>query len=133
MAAKAGREQAWLADATAELSQQTGAEVFVVSVDGLELEALSPTPRDEFVALARQSIDQAVARLRAAGVTAEGAVRSGAVVRGVLLYAEEENADLIVCGASTKSAMARRVLGSVPVELISRSRRPVLVITPPSG
>jgi hypothetical protein len=26
--------------------------------------------------------------------------------------------------------MARRVLGSVPVELIQRARRPVLVITP---
>ena len=28
--------------------------------------------------------------------------------------------------------MARRVLGNVPVELIHRARRPVLVITPPA-
>ena len=49
---------------------------------------------------------------------------------GVLLYAEEKDADVIVCGASTKGSVARKVLGSVPVELIQRARRPVLVITP---
>ena len=32
--------------------------------------------------------------------------------------------------ASTKGRVARRVLGSVPVELIQRARRPVLVISP---
>ena len=102
-----------------------------MSLDGLELEALSPTPRDEFVAVARESIDRALDRLREQGVQSEGTVRSGPVVRGILLYAEEVDADLIVCGGSTKGRMARRLLGSVPVELIGRSRRPVLVITPP--
>ena len=131
MAAKAGSEQPWLADAAAELAQQTGGSVSVVSLDGLELEALSPTPRDEFVRVARESIDRALNRLREQGVRAEGTVRSGPVVRGILLYAEEVDADLIVCGGSTKSKVARRILGSVPVELIGRSRRPVLVITPP--
>jgi len=52
------------------------------------------------------------------------------VTPGVLLYAEEKDADVIVCGASTKGKVARRVLGSVPVALIQRARRPVLVITP---
>ena len=73
-----------------------------------------------------------VERLRAAGVEAEGEVRPGLVVRGVLLYAEEKDADVIVCGASTKGRVARRVLGSVPVELIQRARRPVLVDLAPS-
>ena len=131
MAAKAGEDQAWLADATAELAQQTGAVVSVVSVDGLDVEALSPTPRSEFEAVASSTVEAGVARLSELGVTAEGVVRSGLVTQGILLYAEEVNADLIVCGGSTKSEMARRVLGSVPVELISRARRPVLVVTPP--
>jgi nucleotide-binding universal stress UspA family protein len=52
------------------------------------------------------------------------------VTPGVLVYAEEQNADVIVVGASTRGKVARRVLGSVPVELIQRARRPVLVITP---
>ena len=130
VAAKAGTDSPWLADAAAELAQQTGAAVSVVSLDGLDVEALSPTPRSEFTQLAETTVNQVVERLRAAGVDAEGAVRTGLVVPGVLLYAEEKDADVIVCGASTKGRVARRVLGSVPVELISRARRPVLVITP---
>ena len=133
LAAKAGTDQPWLADAAAEVAQQTGGVVSVVSVDGLESEILSPTPRDEFVAVARQTIDRALDRLREQGVRAEGVVRSGPVARGVLLYAEEVDADLIVCGGSTRGRIARRMLGSVPVELIGRSRRPVLVVTQPEA
>jgi nucleotide-binding universal stress UspA family protein len=130
VAAKAGSDQPWLADAAAELAQQTGARVSVVSLDGLDVEALSPTPRTEFQEAAQQAVDGFVERITAAGAQAEGEVRPGLVVPGVLLYAEEKDADVIVCGASTKGRVARRVLGSVPVELISRARRPVLVITP---
>jgi nucleotide-binding universal stress UspA family protein len=131
VAAKAGADQPWLADAAAELAQQTGAAVSVVSLDGVDVEALSPLPRSEYRELARTTVDTLVERLKAAGVEAEGDVRSGPVVPGILLHAEEKDADLIVCGASTKGRVARRVLGSVPVELIQRARRPVLVVSPP--
>jgi nucleotide-binding universal stress UspA family protein len=124
VAAKAGADQPWLADAAVELAHQTGAAVSVVSVDGLEMEGLSPTPRSEFREAAQVAVDGFLERLSAAGVAAEGEVRPGAAVPGVLLYAEEKDADVIV---------ARKVLGSVPVELISRARRPVLVITPSSS
>ncbi len=130
VAAKAGADQPWLADAAAELAQQTGASVSVVSLDGLDIQALSPTPRSEFTELAETTVQAIVERLRAAGVEAEGEVRPGLVTPGVLLYAEEKDADVIVCGASTKGRVARRVLGSVPVALIQRARRPVLVISP---
>jgi nucleotide-binding universal stress UspA family protein len=130
VAAKAGSDQPWLADAAAELAQQTGAAVSVVSLDGLDLEALSPTPRSEFREPAQHAVDGFLERLRAAGVQADGDVRSGPVTPGVLVYAEEQDADVIVVGASTRGKVARRVLGSVPVELIQRARRPVLVITP---
>src|SRR3954463_15120360 len=112
VAAKAGADQPWLADAAAELAEQTGAEVSVVSLDGLDVEALSPTPRSEFREAAEHAVQAVVERLRSAGVHAEGDVRSGAVTRGILLYAEEKEADVIVCGASGKSSVARRVLGS---------------------
>jgi nucleotide-binding universal stress UspA family protein len=130
VAAKAGADQPWLADAAVELAQQTGAAISVVSLDGLDVEALSPTPRSEFRELAETTVNALVERLRSAGIDADGDVRAGQVVRGVLLYAEEQDADVIVCGASTKGRVARRVLGSVPVELIQRARRPVLVISP---
>jgi nucleotide-binding universal stress UspA family protein len=131
VAAKAGADQPWLADAAAELAQQTGAAVSVVSLDGVDVEALATLPRSEYRALAETTVNALVARLTAAGVEAEGDVRSGPVVAGVRVYAEEKDADVIVCGASTKGRLARRVLGSVPVELIQRARRPVLVISPP--
>ncbi len=131
MAAKAGTDPTWLADATAELAEQTGAEVDVVSLDGLDVEALSTTPRSEFTRLAREAVDAAVARLAERGATATGEVRSGPITRGILLFAEERDADLIVCGSSTRGELARRIMGSVPMELVTRSRRPVLVVTPP--
>ena len=59
-------------------------------------------------------------------------MRPGKVVPGILLFAEEHDADLILVGASRRGAVARRVLGDVPLELVSRSRRPVLVISNPS-
>ena len=46
-------------------------------------------------------------------------------------FADEQQADLIVVGSSTRPAVAERLLGSVPLELIKRSARPVLVITQP--
>ena len=38
VAAKAGEDEPWLADAAASLAEQTGASVSVVSVDGLDVE-----------------------------------------------------------------------------------------------
>jgi nucleotide-binding universal stress UspA family protein len=132
VAAKAGSDQPWLADAAAELAQQTGAAVSVVSVDGLDMEALSTTPRSEFREAAQRAVDGFVERIQGAGIDVEGEVRPGQVSRGVLIFAEEKEADAIVVGASTRGRVARRVLGSVPVELIQRARRPVIVISAPS-
>ena len=132
VAAKAGSDQPWLADAAAELAHQTGAAVSVVSVDGLDTVAFSPTPRSEFQEAAQRAVDGFVERLQGAGIAAEGEVRPGLVTRGVLIFAEEKEADAIVVGASSKGRVARRVLGSVPMELIQRARRPVIVISAPS-
>jgi nucleotide-binding universal stress UspA family protein len=132
VAAKAGVDEPWVADAAADLAEQTGASVAVVSVDGLEMEGLSPMPRSEFTVLARRSVDGMLERLGGRGIEATGEVRPGKVVRGILLFAEEHDADLIVVGASRRGAIAKRVLGDVPLELVSRSRRPVLVISNPT-
>jgi nucleotide-binding universal stress UspA family protein len=131
VAAKAGVEQPWLADAAAELAQQIGAEASVVSLDELELEALSTVPRSELAKDAEQAAEAVAERIRRAGVEAHAEHRSGPVVRGVLVFAEEQEADLIVVGATTRGPVARRMLGTVTTRLIERSRRPVLVITPP--
>ena len=48
VAAKAGADEPWLADAAANLAEQTGAAVSVVSVDGLDVEMGSTMPRSEY-------------------------------------------------------------------------------------
>ena len=131
VAAKAGADQPWVADAAAELAQQTGADAAVVSVDGVDLEALSPLPRSEYQENARESANKIAERIREHGIETTAETRSGKVVPGILLFAEERDADLIVVGASTRGPVARRVLGDVPLELVQRSRRPVLVVSAP--
>jgi nucleotide-binding universal stress UspA family protein len=131
VAAKAGSDQPWLADAAAELAGQYGAAVDVVSADGLDVEALSTVPRSEVAEPARRAAEAVAERIRAAGPQAEAHTLSGPVVRSVLLFAEERDADLIVCGGSTRGPVARRLLGDNSIQLIRRARRPVLVISPP--
>ena len=133
VAAKAGADEPWLADAAASLAEQTGAKVSVVSVDGLDVEMGSTMPRSEYTDLARASADALARRMSEAGVEAEAHVRPGKVVPGVLIFAEEHDADLILVGASKRGPVAKRLLGDVSLELVRRSRRPVMVIAPPSG
>ena len=59
-------------------------------------------------------------------------VRSGRPVPGVLVAAEELGADLILVGASSRGRVAARLLGTVALELVQRSKRPVLVVSRPS-
>jgi nucleotide-binding universal stress UspA family protein len=129
VAAKAGAEEPWLADAAADLARQTGAKVSVTSVDGVEAEALSPLPRSEYAALARRSAELIADRLREAGIEATATVGSGRVVTGILDFADQQDADVILVGASTRGRVASRLLGDVPLALVQRSKRPVLVIS----
>ena len=132
VAAKAGADEPWLADAAANLAEQTGATVSVVSVDGLDVEMGSTMPRSEYTDLARTAADGVAARIREAGREVDSQVRPGKVVPGVLIFAEEQEADLILVGASKRGPVAKRVLGDVSLELVRRSRRPVMVIAPPA-
>ena len=131
VAAKAGADEPWLADAAANLAEQTGAAVSVVSVDGLDSEAGSTLPRSEYTEEARSAADGLAARVREAGREVDAHVRPGKVVPGVLMFAEEHDADLILVGASKRGPVAKRLLGDVSLELVRRSRRPVMVIAPP--
>jgi nucleotide-binding universal stress UspA family protein len=130
VAAKAGTEQPWLADAAAGLAEQTGADVAVVSFDGLELEALSTLPRDELAKGAEEAAGAVADRIARAGVSVTAENRAGPVVRGILIFAEEKEADLIMVGAGSRGRVGR-MLGNVTTRLVERSRRPVLVVTPP--
>lgn len=133
LAATAGADQPWVADAAAQLARETGAAVAVVSVDDLETEMLAPMPRSEYREQAAAAAGGAAERVRAAGVEVTKEVRSGLALEQILAYADEQQADLIVVGSSTRSRLASRLLGTVPLSLVQSSKRPVLVVTEPSG
>jgi nucleotide-binding universal stress UspA family protein len=131
VAANAEAEQPWVADAAAQLARDTGAEVAVVSVDELETEKLSPLPREVYRERAEQAATRAVERLEAQGIRASRSVRSGRALEEIIAFADEQDADVIVAGSSTRGPVASALLGSVPMGLVSRAGRPVLVVTEP--
>ena len=132
VAAKPGAEQSWVADAAVDLAKQTGAAVSVVAADGVELERLAAVPRDVFARKAREAVAAVAGRLAEAGVAASETVLPGRPVPAILGFADQQRADLIVVGSSGRPAVAERLLGSVPLDLIKQSARPVLVITHPA-
>jgi nucleotide-binding universal stress UspA family protein len=131
LAAKPDADQPWVVDATAKLAKQTGASVAVVSVDELELERLAPTPRSVYVEEAERAASAAVERLAAAGIEASKTVLSGRALDRILEFIDGQHADLVVVGSSGRPAVAERLLGSVPLALIKKSPRPVIVVTHP--
>lgn len=124
-------EEPWVTDAVIDLARQTGASAVVVTVDEVELERLASVPRSVYAERAERAASSAVQRLTEAGVDATGAVLPGRPVERILEFADAEKADLVVVGSSSKPAVAQKLLGSVPLTLIRRSERPVLVITHP--
>ncbi|WP_250035454.1 universal stress protein [Paractinoplanes maris] len=131
VAAKPETDQPWLADAVIGLAKQTGATVAVVAADEVELERLAAVPRKVFADNAYASAATMARRLAEAGVEASVTVLSGRPVPAVLAFSQQHNADLIVVGSSTRPKVAERLLGSVPLDLIKQSAKPVLVITHP--
>jgi len=131
VAAKPDADQPWVADAVVDLVRQTGATVAVVVADEVELERLAAVPRDVFAVKAQESAAAMVQRLRDAGIEASMTVLPGRPLSGIMEFADQQNADLIVVGSSSRPAVAERLLGSVPLDLIKKSSRPVLVVTHP--
>ena len=133
LALNAELPQDWVVDGTARFATQTGATVAVLSVDEVQLERLAPVPRSVYAGMAEQAASGAVRRLQDAGVDATATVLPGLARDVVLDFADQQAADIIVVGASDRPALATRLLGSVPLALVARSTRPVLVLTPPRG
>jgi nucleotide-binding universal stress UspA family protein len=130
-ATNAADDQPWVLEAAAHLAKETGARVAVVSVDEIETEMLSSLPRGEHQRIADEAATRAVDSLREDGVEVTKTVLTGPAIEQILAFADQQDADLIVVGSSTRSRLAARLLGSVPLSLVQRSRRPVLVVTEP--
>ena len=133
LAANTALDEPWVVDAAAHLARACSATVAVVSVDEVELERLSSLPRSVHTAQAAEVTAAAVERLLEAGVQASGTVLHGLARDQILAFADAQSADLIVVGSTNRPPVATRLLGSTPLALISRSRRPVLVVPRPEA
>jgi nucleotide-binding universal stress UspA family protein len=88
-------------------------------------------PRAESDGKARATAQRLTERLAEAGVAAEPVTRAGPAVATAIDFADEVDADLIVVGSSSRHRMVKRLLGSLPLALVQRSGRQVLVVTEP--
>jgi nucleotide-binding universal stress UspA family protein len=79
---------------------------------------------------ARAEIDRSVARLRARGVAAEGALRFGLLPDRLLETAREIGADLIVAGTHRRKGVARFWYRSVAEQVLRHSPIPILAAAP---
>ena len=88
-------------------------------------------PRSVFADKAREAVTALARRISDAGLVTSETVLPGRPVQALLEFADQQQADLIVVGSSSRPTVAERLLGSVPLDLIKQSQRPVLVITHP--
>jgi nucleotide-binding universal stress UspA family protein len=133
LVATAGVDEPWLVGPVAQLADETGAEVTVLVVDDIESQRFTAVPRAELVGKAEATVSRLADGLRDAGVEAEVVTRAGPAVATAIDYADEIDADLIVVGSSRRrSGVVKRLLGSLPLSLVQRSGRQVLVVTEPS-
>lgn len=69
-----------------------------------------------------------VQRLRAAGYTAQCAIRFGQPAEEIIAYAEETNCDLIVMSTHGRSGLGRWVYGSIADKVLRGSLIPILLV-----
>jgi nucleotide-binding universal stress UspA family protein len=83
---------------------------------------------DAEIAHAREVIAEAMQQAAAAGVDADYEIIEGQPADAILHVAETHDADLIVVGSRGLGTMQSAIFGSVSKALVTRSKRPVLVV-----
>ena len=111
---------------TGSLARLSGGKVILLRV-------IHSHSRDEttfFEEQARAYLEEAVARLKAQGVTAEGRVAWGEPAEMIVATARELKADLVVMATHGHSEMRHVLVGSVTEDVIRNSVSPVLLVRP---
>lgn len=85
------------------------------------------------LASGQQIADRAAARVRAAGLSAQSAVRLGFAVDGVLREAQAREAGMIVMGTRGHGALRGFALGSIAMRAAHASPVPVCLVQPESS
>jgi nucleotide-binding universal stress UspA family protein len=116
---------------TKAICQGTGDRVVVLHVHEFAYGRFGRLQVDCAEGEGEKVVDQIVADLRAAGVTAEGRIRAadfGHVARAILTAANECDARMVVLGSSSRTDLPHLPFGSVSTRLLHMSRRPVLIV-----
>gem|GEM_PF-6384643 len=80
------------------------------------------------ISAAQQYLERVAARLGQQGLRVRTLLRAGPDVPQVIAEtAEQEEADLIALAVETVSPLARLLFGSVPLEVLQRTARPLLI------
>jgi nucleotide-binding universal stress UspA family protein len=130
-----------IVEAVKELAQRFSSEVLVAHVREFGRPAAMVAPTAKAGAIppalhfeseeeAREFVEAAVARLRSAGVRADGQIGTGATgstARELLAIAQSYGATLIVVG-DRGSRVSDALLGSVAYRIVHRAACPVLLI-----
>lgn len=90
----------------------------------LNYEAMISAARESF----QNIVDQAVDRLREAGLLASGIVREGAVADEIIDEAKEWAADLILVGTHGRRGVSRFLLGSVAQKVAAHASCSVEIV-----
>ncbi|WP_148263727.1 universal stress protein [Halopiger xanaduensis] len=114
-------------DYAADLARRYDATVYVATVIDVRLIATAPQ-YDHLRSEATALVDSVANRLEASGVATTNVVRTAKPYQGVLMVAEDYDADLIIMGTHGRSGVDRYLLGSVTERVIRRSDVPVLTV-----
>jgi nucleotide-binding universal stress UspA family protein len=95
--------------------------------------ALSATVLEELEAVAQQSLEPALQRVRAARLDGEALVVHGSAFACIVAAARDQGIDLIVMGSHGRTGLRHVLLGSVAERVVRLAPCPVLVTraTPP--
>jgi nucleotide-binding universal stress UspA family protein len=121
--ARAAGARIVLVDAVRSVLEYAG--MMVVSTTAV---APDPTWDDEALAAARGYVEGLAARLRQAGIDAEGRAMLGRTGESIVETASAVGADLIVMSTHALTGPARTLLGSTADEVVRTAGRPVLLL-----
>ena len=105
-----------------------GAQVLVLAVGRIPEYAETVSEVEEAGRHYQSALEEAVATLRKAGVSAEAHLDYGKVGDTIVRHAEEIGADLIVVGTNPHTALKRRVLGASADKVVDHAHCSVLVV-----
>jgi nucleotide-binding universal stress UspA family protein len=119
---------------TRDLSRDSGDHVIVLHVHEFATGRFGRIRVDCGDGQGEAVVENAVAELQAAGVSAEGEIREatfGHIAAAILHAAQDHDARLVVLGSHSRTDLPRIPLGSVASRLLHTATRPVLIVPRP--